>query len=120
MRVALFHITTHELWAAAERAGAYHPPSLDTEQFIHLSDEQQWLATANRFYRGRRDLVLLAIREDRLAAQVRWEPADGQHFPHLYGPLELAAVVGVLALSVAADGTIEAPPGLDDLAHQQV
>ena len=118
--MALFHITSHAMWAAAQRAGAYRPPSLDTEQFIHLSDERQWLATANRFYRGRRDLVLLAIREDRLAAPVRWEPADGQHFPHLYGPLELAAVVEVFALPVAADGAIEAPPELARLGHQQV
>jgi uncharacterized protein (DUF952 family) len=120
VRVALFHITTDEMWAAAQRVGAYQPASLATEGFIHLSDERQWLATANRFYRGRRDLVLLAIREDRLAAPVRWEPADGQHFPHLYGSLELAAVIGVLALPVAADGAIAAPPGLADLVHQQV
>jgi uncharacterized protein (DUF952 family) len=118
--VALFHITTHAQWTAAQRAGTYHPPSLDTEGFIHLSDERQWLATANRFYRGRADLVLLAIREERLAAEVRWELADGQHFPHLYGPLELAAVTGVFALPIAADGTVEPPPELADLAHQQV
>ena len=105
----LFHITTHEMWAAALRAGVFHPPSLDTEHFIHLSDERQWLATANRFFRDRTDLVLLSIREDRLASPLRWEPADGDSFPHLYGPLELAAVVDAVALPVAADGAIGRP-----------
>ncbi len=105
----LFHITTQTAWAAAKAAGEYRASSLDTEHFIHLSDERQWLATANRFYRGCLDLLLLELDEQRLGAPVRWEPADGQLFPHLYGPLELAAVVAVTALPVAADGAIEAP-----------
>ena len=77
----------------------------------------QWLATANRFYRGQRDLLLLVIAAARLTAEVRWEdgapPApDGAQFPHLYGALALDAVEAALPLPVAADGAIGVPAGL--------
>ncbi len=113
----LFHITTAGAWAAAQRAGVYRAPSLATAGFIHLSSERQWLATANRFYRGQRDLRLLVIAAARLTAEVRWEdgvpPApDGAQFPHLYGPLALAAVDAALPLPVERDGAIGAPAGL--------
>lgn len=115
--VRLFHITTVAAWAAAQAAGVYVAPSLATAGFIHLSGDHQWLATANRFYRGQRDLLLLVIAAARLTAPVRWEAgvppaADGAQFPHLYGPLALAAVDRALPLPVGADGAIGAPPGL--------
>ena len=87
----LFHITPRTAWIAAQRAGAYRAASLDEVGFIHLSTEAQWRATRERWFAGVRDLVLLEIDGDRLAAPVRFE--DG--FPHLYGVLELAAVVAV-------------------------
>ena len=96
--VTLFHITTRAAWEAAIAAGAYSPASLASVGFIHLSTEAQWPAVAHRFYRGQRDLVLLAIRADAVRAPIRYEPADGDLFPHLYGPLEVGAVVEVRAL----------------------
>ena len=115
--VRLFHITTVDAWAAARRPGVYVAPSLATAGFIHLSGEKQWLATANRFYRGQRDLVLLVIAPARLIAEVRWEDgvppaADGAQFPHLYGALAVAAVDAALPLPVAVDGAIGVPVGL--------
>lgn len=101
-----FHITTGAAWAAAERAGVYVAPSLGTEGFIHLSLERQWPGTANRFYRGVPDLVLLVIDGNRLDAEVRFEAADSDVFPHLYGELPVRAVERVMALPLAADGSV--------------
>ena len=110
--MALFHITTREQWERARQDGEYRTPSLATDGFIHLSRERQWLGVANRFYRGATGLVLLSIREDRLRSEVRDEPADGDLFPHLYGPLEIDAVVAVVDLPVDADGSIGIPAEL--------
>ena len=98
MEVRLFHITTPAEWSAAVELGLYRAPSLDTDGFIHLSTEAQWRGVVQRFYRDRDDLVLLVIDSDQLSAEVRHEWADDDAFPHLYGPLDLDAVVEVRAI----------------------
>jgi uncharacterized protein (DUF952 family) len=98
----LFHLTTRAAWEAARPAGEYRADSLATEGFIHLSTAAQWRRSAARFFRGQQGLVLLELRADGL--DVRFEPADGEHFPHLYGPLPVAAVRDVFELEVRNDG----------------
>jgi uncharacterized protein (DUF952 family) len=100
----LYHICALTDWGAAQTEGEYRADSLATEGFIHCSLARQVLATANRFYRGRQGLVLLAIDTDHLTAEVRSEAADGDQFPHVYGPILLAAVVSVFPFVPGADG----------------
>ena len=118
----IFHIAVLADWQAALLIGSYVPPSLDTEGFIHCSTRAQIIGTANLFYWGRTDLVLLNIDETRLAAPLRYEtPASANDvraalsFPHLYGPLNLDAVRGVHPFRCAADGSFQLPSGLADI-----
>jgi len=110
--MGLFHITTKRQWQQAVQLGRYHPPSLDREGFIHFSYDRQWLNTANRFFLGQPDLVLVSVRSDRLQAELRVEAADGDEFPHLYGELNLDAVVDVYALPLIDEQRIGIPPEL--------
>lgn len=91
----LFHITTREAWAAARASGVYTAPSLDAVGFIHLSLDRQWPGVRERFFRGASGLTLLVIDPGRLRGEVRFEAADGDSFPHLYGPLHVEAVMEV-------------------------
>jgi uncharacterized protein (DUF952 family) len=102
----IFHITTSSAWDEACATGAYEPPSLVQEGFIHFSDANQVAGVANRAFRGQRDLVLLCVTTERLAAVVRREHAEdaGEAFPHLYGPLNLDAVAGVIPIVEGSDG----------------
>jgi len=52
-------------------------------------------------------LVVLRIAIDRLNAEVRYENLDGglELFPHVYGRLNLDAVVAVMPLPAGKDGT---------------
>jgi uncharacterized protein (DUF952 family) len=96
----ILHITPRSQWESAKAIGAaYRADSLDSEGFIHCSRVDQVVAVANRFYAGQTDLVLLVIQSDRLQAPLRYEAADGDEFPHLYGALNLDAVVAAIALS---------------------
>jgi uncharacterized protein (DUF952 family) len=115
----ILHITTRADWDAACAAGSYRPPSLDHEGFIHCSTPEQAVASANKYFHGRTDLILLCIDEDRVAAEVRYEPPApiggvpdpraGELFPHVYGPLELDTVVRVVPFPCGRDGGFALP-----------
>jgi uncharacterized protein (DUF952 family) len=92
----LFHITEAPRWQTAQAEGCYIAASLQAEGFIHLSEQHQVQGVGDRFYRGQTGLVLLEIDSDLLTSEVRYDkvPGDGT-FPHLYGPLNLDAVVQV-------------------------
>ncbi len=98
----IFHIISKQDWNAAQEQGEYAPPSLRTEGFIHFSTQRQVAQVAAAFYRGRADLILLAVDETKLSAELKWEAPAGPPsekisqddlFPHLYGALNLEAVL---------------------------
>ena len=104
MANSIFHITTHTAWQQAQIAGAYAADSLEAEGFIHCSTLTQVAPTANRFYAGQTDLVLLVIDTEKLDAKVLYEESEpGEYFPHLYGPLNLDAVTQVIPFSPDAN-----------------
>ncbi|MEI8166792.1 MAG: DUF952 domain-containing protein [Chloroflexales bacterium] len=109
----IYHITSASAWETTQRTGTYAAVSLASEGFIHLSTLAQVLWVANRFYRGQSGLVLLAVAEDRLAAELRYEESEpGQRFPHLYGPLNRDAIVAAHPFAPAADGMFSLPDGV--------
>jgi len=64
------------------------------------------LGPANALFLGRDDLVLLVIDPAKVGPAIKYEGAPGsQQFPHIYGPLNLDAVVAVMALPRGRDGT---------------
>jgi uncharacterized protein (DUF952 family) len=95
----IFHIALPADWDAARAAGGLYEIStrgrtLQDEGFIHACRNLEQVDKVRRaFYAGLDDLILLVIDTDRLDAPVRDEAADGDVFPHIYGPLPLAAVV---------------------------
>jgi len=69
---------------------------LADEGFIHLSTAEQLPGVAGRYYAGVEDLVLLHVDPDLLVAPLVYEDVPGVgSFPHLYGPLNVDAVVRV-------------------------
>ena len=108
----IYHIAPREAWGRAQAEGAYRGDTLATEGFIHASTAAQVVQVANRFYRGRTDVVLLCIDAGMVRAEIRYEGGeDGERFPHIYGALNLDAVSRVLEFRPMSDGTFEMPPG---------
>jgi uncharacterized protein (DUF952 family) len=107
----IFHITPKTTWEQAVSTGSYLADSLSTEGFIHCSTREQVLATANRFYHGQPGLVLLEIDPACLDACVKHENLEGGAalFPHIYGALNLNAVVRVFPFVPNMDGNFSFP-----------
>jgi uncharacterized protein (DUF952 family) len=109
----ILHLTTNADWRAARAAGEYRlstrGQTLDEVGFIHCSRLHQVTRIANAVYPGEHGLVLLVIDTDRVGAEIREEAgADtDERFPHIYGPLNLDAVVDVIPIAPRADGTFE-------------
>jgi uncharacterized protein (DUF952 family) len=101
----IVHLCPRKLWVIAQAAGEYRAPSLEADGFIHCSRPGQILAVANRFYRGQTGLALLWIDPEKVRAEIRWEAADGEEFPHIYGPLNLDAVFDTRDFPPEADGS---------------
>jgi uncharacterized protein (DUF952 family) len=100
----LYHIATIAQWQAAQNLGSYSADSLETEGFVHCSTADQIASVAKAFFSGQSGLVILEIDRDRLTAEIRdeWVDAAGLFpaemstvFPHIYGPINLDAVVQV-------------------------
>jgi uncharacterized protein (DUF952 family) len=107
----VYHIASEKTWLEALEFGEYLHPSLGTEGFIHCSTRSQVIATANRYFQGQDGLVLLAIDPNLAASEIRYEPSSGEEYPHLYGPLNLDAVVEVIRLRPDAEGKFQSPFG---------
>ena len=103
----ILHITTAPEWDAARADEKYAPASLEREGFVHCSLPTQVTHVADWFYRDVADLVLLCIDPNRLTSPLRWEPSADEFagdFPHIYGPIDVVAVVDAIAWSRGEEG----------------
>lgn len=125
MQRYIYHLTQAKAWEQAQAGGVYRAPSLDDEGFIHASGWEQVLWVANAFYQGLEDVVLLTIDTTLLEAEVRWEapvhPNDREEealtlpqdvFPHIYGVINIEAVIRAEVMPRREDGVFYLPPRL--------
>jgi uncharacterized protein (DUF952 family) len=93
----IYHITTEQEWHSAKEKGFVSAPSLETEGFIHCSEEQQVKGVLERYYQGRTDILKLVIDPQKLASELKYElaPSIKENFPHIYGPINLDAIISI-------------------------
>ena len=101
-----FKIVAADEWAAPEATGAYAGSAVDlADGYVHLSAAEQLAETVSKHYAGRDNLLLLTVDLTALGNTLIWEPSrGGALFPHIYGPLPVAAVTATKQCSVGADG----------------
>ena len=90
----IYHLITQSDWDKVKTKEFYSPASLAKEGFIHASTKEQILPTANRIFKGRKDLLILTIDTDKVVSKIIYEysPGSGEKHPHIYGPLSIDAV----------------------------
>ena len=106
----VLHICRREAWERALVRGVYETDTLEEDGFIHLSYPHQVVRVANLLYAQQKGLLLLYIDPDKVRAEIKVERLEtSEPFPHLYGPLNLEAVVRVLEFPTHEDGTFALP-----------
>jgi len=108
----VYKVATAASFAPARLAGHYMGMPVDAaDGYMHFSTAAQLPETLRLHFRGRPDLVLLAVRSADLGAGLVFEPSrGGQLFPHLYGgPLPLSAVAWQEPIGVGEDGSCILP-----------
>lgn len=110
----VFKVLSAAAFAKAAREGCFTGSADDKRDgFIHLSAADQLEGTLAKHFADQDGLVLLALDSARLGPALRWEPSrNGALFPHLYAPLDLAAVLWAEPLRLGPDGRHVLPEGI--------
>jgi len=88
----------------AKHKGYFTRDSLKDEGFIHASPYSQLTRLANKYYTKVKEPHLLKIDKALIIPEVKWEPAKGGLYPHIYGPLNSDAIVAIEALLLDEKG----------------
>jgi uncharacterized protein (DUF952 family) len=111
----IFHITRREQWEKALSEGVYRGDTLDSQGFIHCSTLPQTVKVANALYLAQKGLVLLCIAVDKVQPEIKYEGAGSEElYPHIYGPLNVGAVVKVADFEPAKNGKFVLPKEITD------
>lgn len=110
----ILHITKRSNWEKAKSSGSYRGNTLESQGFIHCSRPNQVIRVANFLFRGQDDLILLCIDSKKVEAEIRIENLEGgdELFPHIYGSLNVEAVVRVVDFKPQTDGNFVLPKSL--------
>jgi len=108
---AIYKICPASAWREAERQGVFRgSPDDIRDGFIHFSSAPQVRETARKHFFGQTGLLLIAVDADALGSALRWERSrNDEFFPHLYGALDLAAVMQIFILRDRSDGAHDIP-----------
>lgn len=85
-----YKIEKAAVWQQAAEEDVYSGSALDLKDgFIHLSTGAQARETARLHFAGQADLILAAIPEHAVQADLKWEASrGGQLFPHVFASLK--------------------------------
>jgi len=111
----ILHITQTVQWEQAKATGIYYNNTLDSEGFIHCSTIPQVERTANNFFANQTGLVLLCIESERVKPEIKYEAVGQEKFPHIYGALNVDAIVDAIAFPAESNGQFKLPEKLAKL-----
>lgn len=106
----IYHITTAQRWHNTKGQNQpYEAEFFGVEGFIHCSNADQVVRVANRLFRNTPSLILLHIQTERLHPRLVYENLEGgkELFPHVYGPINLDAVVRISQFEPGLDGSFD-------------
>ena len=93
----IYHLTQKRNWENALTRGFYDAESLYSEGFIHCSEKEQVHASLERYFKNQSEILVLTIDTSKLQSHLQYDYSNSvnQNFPHVYGPINIDAVIDV-------------------------
>jgi len=114
----ILHITKADEWEEALIKGEYKTKSLLKEGFIHCSTPDQIIDIANNIFKNEKGLILLCIDTSKVKADIKFEYGGLQKYPHIYGILNLDAVIKIYPFEQDSNGNFTLPEEINELAKK--
>ncbi len=94
-----YKILTAAQWTQFQADDVFHGAPVDlADGYIHLSAAEQLQGTLDKHFAGQAGLVIAEVDLAALGDTIKWEVSrGGALFPHIYGPLPMAALLGFKA-----------------------
>ncbi len=93
----IYHITSPAIWNTGKKQNGFTAPSLDTVGYIHCCEKEQIAFVLENWFIDQSGLELIAIETEKLDSKIVFENLEGGEtlFPHVYGPINLSAIVNI-------------------------
>lgn len=111
---SIYHLISDVDYKVRVINGSLYEPSLESEGFTHAATVTQVVPVANRHYKRFAKVLLLQIEEDLLTYPLKYEYVDrhNEYYPHIYGPINLSAVIKIYEMVKDKDGNFLLPDEL--------
>ena len=100
----IYLLSSQAEYQQAKTAGVLVRDSLQSEGFIHASPKSQLTRLAKKNHKNTQQPLILSVDKKLVKAEIKWEPATGGLYPHIYGAMNMDAVVNVKAITLDVGG----------------
>ncbi|MEE9339458.1 MAG: DUF952 domain-containing protein [Methylococcaceae bacterium] len=100
----IYVLSSQKEYDRAKNEGVLVTDSLNEVGFIHASPKAQLNRVSNKYYKNVDSPLVMIVDKKLIEAEVKWEPATGGLYPHIYGSLNMNAVIKVQNISIGEDG----------------
>jgi len=103
----IYLLSSQAEYQQALNEGVLTRDSLISEDFIHATPRSQLSRLANKYYKNKVHPLILVVDKTLILPEVKWEPATGGLYPHIYGPLNMNAVTAIEEISLNEEGIFQ-------------
>ncbi len=100
----IYLLSSEQEYNQALKQGFLIRDSIELEGFIHASPREQLTRVANKYYKDTIKPLILVVDTSKVSVEVKWEPAAGSLYPHIYGPLNADAIIETQEISLNENG----------------
>jgi len=100
----IYLLSSEQEYNTALKQGVLIRESINTEGFIHAAPKSQLTRIANKYYKNTVKPLILIVDKNKITAQVKWEPAKGGLYPHIYGALNTDAIIKTQKITLNENG----------------